>query len=47
MTDNLFHDIQTVSGFSSFLYKSKDSFLSDEYIIKKRRVVDNSIPFDK
>nr|MBC7612453.1 sulfatase-like hydrolase/transferase [Pseudopedobacter sp.] len=47
MTDNLFHDLQNVSGFSSSLYKSKDSFLSDDYVIKKRRVVDNSIPFDK
>jgi heptose-I-phosphate ethanolaminephosphotransferase len=46
MTDNLFHVLQNVSGFSSSLYKGQDSFLSDEYIIKKRSVVDNTIPFD-
>lgn len=47
MTDNLFHVLQTVSGFSSSLFDSKNSFLSDDYVIKKRKVFNNSIPFDQ
>lgn len=47
MTDNLFNVIQTVSGFSSSLFHSQDSFISDDYIIRKRRVVENSILFDQ
>lgn len=47
MTDNLFNVLQTVSGFSSSLFHSQDSFISDDYIIRKRRVVENSIFFDK
>lgn len=47
MTDNLFNVLQTVSGFSSSLFHSEDSFISDDYIIRKRRVVQNSILFDK
>lgn len=46
MTDNFFHDIHLICGFGSSLFEPSNSFLSPAYTIKKRRVVNNTIPFD-
>jgi hypothetical protein len=47
MTDNFFQVIQTLTGIRSTFYDPSTSFISASYIKKKRRVLDNSIPFDK
>jgi heptose-I-phosphate ethanolaminephosphotransferase len=46
MTDNFFQVIQTLTEIKSTLYDPSASFISDSYIRKKRKVLDNSIPFD-
>lgn len=47
MTDNLFHVLQTVSGFNSSLFHSQDCFISKDYVVRERWVVHNSILFDQ
>lgn len=47
MTDNFFNDIQEITGTKSSVFDPKSSFISDQYIILKRKVIENSIPFDK
>jgi heptose-I-phosphate ethanolaminephosphotransferase len=47
MTDNFFNDIQGITGLKSSLYNQNESFISDQYKVLKRRVINNSIPFDK
>lgn len=46
MTDNFFHDIQAISGVKSSIFDSTESFITDSYKVRKRRVVDNSIAYD-
>lgn len=47
MTDNFFNVIQEVTGTKSSFFDPKESFISDNYIILKRKVIDNTISFDK
>jgi heptose-I-phosphate ethanolaminephosphotransferase len=47
MTDNFFQVIQTLTEIKSTLYDPSSSFISDAYIRKKRKVLNNSIPFDQ
>lgn len=46
MTDDLFHDIQVMTGVKSSLFNPENSFISDQYIKKDRKVLNNSIDFD-
>lgn len=47
MTDNFLQDIQLICGFKSSMLNPAEAFVSGKYIFKKRRVVNNSIPYDK
>jgi heptose-I-phosphate ethanolaminephosphotransferase len=46
MTDGFFQDVHTLFGLKSSLHHPSESFLNKEYKIRKRKVVDNQIPFD-
>lgn len=46
MMDNFFHDIQSISGFRSSIFEARNSFITDQYQIRKRKVVEGTIPFD-
>jgi len=47
MTDNFFQDIQLICNFNSSLFNPRESFISDSYLRVKRRVVNNTILYDK
>jgi len=47
MTDNFFQVIQTLASIKSSKYDPSESFLTNGYIQRKRRVLNNSIPYDK
>ena len=47
MTDNFFHDIQLITGVKSSIYNDTESFIAKSYKINKRKVVDNTIVYDK
>ncbi|WP_461464338.1 phosphoethanolamine transferase [Mucilaginibacter sp.] len=46
MTDNFFQDVQLICDFNSSLFNPRESFISDSYLRVKRRVVNNTIPYD-
>ncbi|MBU1822268.1 MAG: phosphoethanolamine transferase, partial [Bacteroidetes bacterium] len=46
MTDNFFHDIQILSGLNSSLFEPENSFVSDTYRRRKRRVIGGTTAFD-
>lgn len=47
MTDNFFNDLHIMTGIRSSLYEPEKSFLSKDYIKRKRVIVDNKISYDK
>lgn len=46
ITDNFFHDIQAISGFKSSVFQPQNSFISEQYHRRKRRIIDGAVAFD-
>jgi heptose-I-phosphate ethanolaminephosphotransferase len=47
MTDTFLQDIQLICGFKSSILNPTKAFVSGQYVFKKRKVVNNSIAYDK